>query len=58
MDLHITNNAFYAFPKLQFDARLNINVRGGKPLEIRVGGAVELPCVNINIVSGEGDGVG
>jgi len=36
---------------VKFDARVNIAIRGGRVQEIRLGGAVEAPCVNIDVVS-------
>ncbi|KAI0223616.1 Cilia- and flagella-associated protein 47 [Lamellibrachia satsuma] len=36
---------------IKFDARINVAIRGGRVQEIRIGGAVEAPCVNIDIPS-------
>lgn len=35
---------------IKFDTRIQVAIRGGKTLELRVGGAVEPPCVDIDLV--------
>lgn len=35
---------------IKFDTRINIVIRGGKTLELRTAGAVEPPCVDIDLV--------
>lgn len=39
---------------IKFDTRVNIIIRGGKTLELRIAGAVEPPCVDIDLVSAFG----
>ena len=36
---------------VKFDARINVAIHGGRVQEIRLGGAVEAPSVNIDVVS-------
>ena len=36
---------------IKFDTRIQVAIRGGKTLELRVGGTVEPPCVDIELVS-------
>ena len=43
--VHLTPNAV-----IKFDTRINISIRGGKTMELRMGGTVEPPVVEIDIV--------
>ena len=36
---------------IKFDTRIQVAIRGWKTLELRVGGSVEPPCVDIDLVS-------
>ena len=36
---------------LKFDTRVQISIRGGKTLELRMGGTVEPPSVEIDLVN-------
>ncbi len=48
--IHLTPNAV-----MKFDTRVQVAIRGGKTLELRMGGTVEPPSVDIDMVSiGEG----
>ncbi|EDO32806.1 predicted protein, partial [Nematostella vectensis] len=38
----------------KFDTHIQVNVRGGKMISLRVGGTVEPPCVDIDVVSNHG----
>ena len=42
--IHLTPNAV-----IKFDTRVNVNIRGSKTLELRMGGTVEPPIVDIDI---------
>jgi hypothetical protein len=46
LKVHLTPNAV-----MKFDTRINISIRGWKTLELRMGGTVEPPCVDIDLVS-------
>ena len=36
---------------LKFDTRVQVAIRGWKTIELRMGGTVEPPCVDIDVVS-------
>lgn len=36
---------------MKFDTHVQVAIRGGKTLELRMGGTVEPPCVDIDLVS-------
>lgn len=38
---------------LKFDTRLEVAIKGWKSIELRVGGSVEPPSVDIDVVSGD-----
>lgn len=44
--IHLTPNAV-----MKFDTRVQVAIKGLKTLELRMGGTVETPCVDIDIVS-------
>lgn len=35
---------------MKFDTRVQVSIRGGKTIELRIGGTVEPPDVNIDVV--------
>ena len=35
----------------KFDTHIEVNVRGWKTISLRVGGTIEPPCVDIDVVS-------
>lgn len=37
----------------KFDTHIQVNVRGWKTFSLRVGGTVEPPCVDIDVVSSQ-----
>ena len=37
---------------MKFDTHVQVAIRGGKTLELRMGGTVEPPCVDIDLVRG------
>ena len=45
LKIHLTPNAV-----IKFDTRVNVAIRGWKMLELRMGGTVEPPCVDIDLV--------
>ena len=45
LEVTLTPNAV-----LKFDTRVQVAIRGSKTLELRLGGAVEPPCVDIDVV--------
>ncbi len=46
LKINLTPNAI-----MKFDTRVQIAIRGWKTLELRMGGTVEAPCVDISVVS-------
>ena len=46
LQIHLTPNAV-----MKFDTRVQVAIRGYKNLELRMGGTVEPPCVDIDVVS-------
>ncbi len=46
LKIQLTPNAV-----MKFDTRVNISIRGWKSLELRMGGTVEAPCVDIDMVN-------
>lgn len=38
----------------KFDTYIQVNVRGSKTVSLRVGGTIEPPCVDIDVVSRSG----
>ena len=38
----------------KFDTHIQVNVRGWKTISLRVGGTIEPPCVDIDVVSTDG----
>ena len=38
----------------KFDTHIEVNVRGWKTISLRVGGTIEPPCVDIDVVSTDG----
>ena len=45
LKVHLTPNAV-----MKFDTRVNVSIRGWKTLELRMGGTVEPPVVDIDVV--------
>ena len=50
LQVHLTPNAV-----IKFDTRVQVAIRGSRTLELRMGGTVEPPVIEVDLVSGHRD---